>query len=69
MGFNCEYLLIANCEFFLCSRFANINVRVYYYYGTGSTFAIIRFVLWLELPTTQSLKYAFKTRPTVLDSI
>ena len=36
-------------------------------YGTGSTFAIIGFVLWPDLPTTQSLNHAFKTRPTVSD--
>ena len=34
-------------------------------YGTGSTLAIIGFVLWPDLPTTQSLNYAFKTHPTV----
>ena len=31
--FNCEYLLIANCEFlstFAINRFANMNVHVYY---------------------------------------
>ena len=31
MGFfNCEYLLITNCEFFVCNIFANINVHVCY---------------------------------------
>ena len=30
-GFNCEHLLIANCEFFLRSRFTNIIVRICYY--------------------------------------
>ena len=31
-GFNCEYLLIVNCEFvrFAINRFANVNVHVYY---------------------------------------
>ena len=35
------------------------------YYGMGSTFAIIGFVLCPDLPTTPSLNHAFKTRPTV----
>ena len=34
-------------------------------YGTGSVFAIIGFVLWPDLPTTQSLNHAFKIRPMV----
>ena len=35
-GFNCEYLLIANCEFLYASRFANVNVHVLkLQYGPG----------------------------------
>ena len=30
----------------------------------GSTIAIIRIVIWLDKPNSQSLNYAIKTRPT-----
>ena len=67
-GFNCEYLLIitVNCKFFLRSQLISKHKRAHMLlYGTGSTFEIIGFVLWSDLPTVQSLNHAFKTRPTV----
>ena len=48
-GFNCEYLLIANCEFLYVS----------------SSVAFIGFTIWPDLTTTQLLNCAIKTRPTV----
>ena len=43
----------------------NINLHIYYY-GTGSTFAIIEFIICPDLPKMQSLNHAIKTHPRVL---
>ena len=43
-----------------------VSLNVLLLYGTGLTIAIIRIVIWLDKPNLQSLKYAIKTRPTVL---
>ena len=62
--FNCEYLLIANCErypMFTINRFANKNVCVYYIrYGVDYRNYWIR-----NLTSTQLLNHAIKTSPTV----
>ena len=42
-----------------------VHVRILQY-GTGSSIAIIGFIIWPDLTTTQLLNYAIKTRPTVL---
>ena len=47
----------------IINRFANINVLQH---GTGLTITIIGFAIWPDLTHTQLLKYAIKTRPTVL---
>ena len=38
-------------------------------YDTGSTIAIIEFVIWPYLTSTQLLNHAIKTSPTVIDSV
>ena len=47
---------------FAINRFANTNMSVYtiIQYG-GSTFAIIGFATWPDLPETQSLNHIIKT--------
>ena len=37
-------------------------------YCIGSTFAIIEFTIWPDLPKTQSLNHVIKNCPTVLPS-
>ena len=65
--FNCEYLLIANCEFYPRSQLIDLQTKRAHIlqYGTGSTIAIIGFVIWPDLTSTQLLNHAIKTRPTV----
>ena len=38
-------------------------------YDTGSTIAIIGFVIWPYLTNMQLLNHAIKTSPTVIDSV
>ena len=65
-GFNCEYLLIANCEFFYVSQIRKHKRARILRYGTGSSIAINGFAIWPDLTRTQLLNYAIKTRPTVI---
>ena len=66
-GFDCEILMIANCEFSEARNQTNrkVSLSVLLSYGTGLTIAIIRIRIWLDKPNSQSLNYAIKTRPTV----
>ena len=63
-GFNCEYLLIANCEFLYVLQLINLQTRILQY-DTGLSIAIIGFAIWPHSTTIQLLNYAIKTRPTV----
>ena len=65
--FDCEILMIANCEFFWSSQSKESQtiLECVAIIGTGSTIAIIRIAISLDKPNSQSLNYTIKTRPTV----
>ena len=66
-GFDCEILMIANCEFSETHNQKNheVSLSVLLSYGTGSTIAIIRITISLDKPNLQSLNYIIKIHPTV----
>ena len=43
-----------------------VSLSILLSYGTGSTITIIRIVIWLDKPKSQSLNYAIKIHPTVI---
>ena len=67
LGFDCEILLIANCEFFHNSQSKESQEKEYAItnYLPAWQFAIIKIAIWLVQRHSQSFNYTIKTRPTV----
>ena len=62
LGFDCEILMIANCEFSEACNQKNHKVSLSVLLS-GSTITIIRIAVLLDEPNSQSLNYIIKTRP------
>ena len=66
-GFNYQYLLIANCEFFYVSQLDS-QMFMHVYYGTewGRPLQLLESQFGPDLTRMQLLNYAIKTCPTLV---